>query len=285
MAHEMNPNKPGVMIYFNQFRGLTQFMTKEQKSDLVDALVDYAEFGKMPDFSGDALLNSVFNGAIRLNAEEDDRRFTKKSVGRKWANYVRWSEKHHVYLPEREEWEKAGCPNFLDIKAKLIQMDSSGVTWNRMDVFYSIWEAVTGTIPQTQPLPRTEAGTRAETTPPPDGGAEDGSAAERPAAAFDPLPPSLESALTNWVMHWEQVKSQTFPQSSRNVLRAEFRTYAEEYGAEAVVKLVDTAVSGAWKNIPWDRLERWRREAASNGGAGTDPLMAIHAEFAEEEGL
>ena len=282
MAHEMNPNKPGVMIYFNQFRGLTQFMTKGQKADLVDALVDFAELGKLPDFHGDTVLSTAFYGAIRLNAEEDDRRFTKKSNGRKWANYVRWSEKYRAYLPEREEWEEAGRPNFLDIKRKLIQMDSSGATWNRMDVFYSIWNTITETNPQAQTPPQTGTGTRAgtkETTP--DGGADAGSAAERPAAAFGPLPPALDAALTKWVMHREQITGRTLPQSSRGALKEDFRNYADEYGAEAVVKLVDVAVSSGWKIIPWDRLERERTEGA--GQSAVSDLQAIYEEFGREE--
>ena len=268
MAHEMNPDKPGVMIYF-KIRGLIKRMTQEQKGNLLDAILDYGEFGKKADFLSDALLDSVFDGSICPDMEQDDERFTQKSIGRKYANYVKWSQKYEAYYVEREEWESLGCPTFLEVKKKLLQMDSSGETWNRMDVFYSIWNPIP--IPQSHPLSLSSSSsqTEAETMPPPDGGAEAGSAAERPAAAFDPLPPSLDGALTKWVMHWEQVKRQTFPQSSRNALREEFRAYAGEYDAEAVVKLIDTAVSNAWKTVPWDRLERWRQEAPpAKKGAG-----------------
>ena len=135
MARKMHPEKPGVMIYFNQIRGLTKRMDDRQKVRLLDAIVDYAEFGVEPDFSDDPLLDSVFSGAFALSVDRDDERFTEKSINLKYSNYARWSGKEHAYVVSREEWRAAGCPPFSEIKKRLIQMDTSGGKWNQMDFF------------------------------------------------------------------------------------------------------------------------------------------------------
>ena len=72
MARKMNPEKPGVMIYFNQIRGLTKRMDDHQKARLLDAVVNYAELGEEPDFTDDALLDTAFYGSIVFSVDRDD---------------------------------------------------------------------------------------------------------------------------------------------------------------------------------------------------------------------
>ncbi|MBR3570561.1 MAG: hypothetical protein IKN96_07180, partial [Oscillibacter sp.] len=219
-----------------------------------------------PEFTDDALSKMwIF---VRSSIVRDDKTYRVKSAKKRYAAFCRYSKERGYDPPiSMETWKSLGEPNYSEFakaneeRLHTLAMQSNATQSNALQCMPTAYSPPTSTsLSTTTAIPASSSES---------GRAQAGGAAARPAAAFDPLPPSLDGALTKWVMHWEQTKRQTFPQSSRNVLRAEFRTYAEEYGAEAVVKLIDTAVSNAWKTVPWDRLERWRQEAPpAKKGAG-----------------
>ena len=289
MTRKMNPEKPGVMIYFKEIRGLTKRMTKDQKADLLDAIVDYAELGILPDFTNDPLLDSVFTGAFALSVDRDDERFTEKSLNRKYSNYVRWSEKDRAYIVSREEWRAAGCPPFSEIKKRLIQMDTSGGKWNQMDFFYSIWNTLTDTSPSsiltsTSPLTSSPASASA-TTEPPDGS---GRANANPAAQERDDEWDEDKAKPYEIPTLTEVERYCQQRNLRYTDPADYYNYYAANGWMVGVNSGNPRRMADWKA----HIRRWnagnQKRAASGAANGerntADTLRALHDKFAEEDG-
>lgn len=58
---EILSERESTVIYFQPLRDNRSLMTLEQKGHLLDSMMDWAEFDKVPDFKGDTLLQSQFN--------------------------------------------------------------------------------------------------------------------------------------------------------------------------------------------------------------------------------
>ena len=287
VARQMNPEKPGVMIYFKEIRGLTKRMSKDQKADLLDAIVDYAELGILPDFSNDPLLDSVFTGAFALSVDRDDERFTEKSLNRKYSNYVRWSEKDRAYIVSREEWRAAGCPPFSEIKKRLIQMDTSGGKWNQMDFFYSVWNTFADTSPTVIPVPAltSTSVSASATVEPPDGGADTDAAH----AAGQGDEQDADKARPYEIPTLEEVKRYC---RQRNLRDTDPEDYYNYYAANGWMVGVNSG--NPRRMVDWKaHIRRWNagnQKRAATGAAGgerntaADALRALHDKFAEEDG-
>ena len=294
MARKMNPEKPGVMIYFNQIPGLTKRMDDHQKARLLDAIVDYAELGIEPDFTDDALLDTAFYGSIVFSVDRDDERFTEKSVNRKYSNYVRWSEKNRAYVVSREEWKAAGCPPFSEIRKRLIQMDTSGTKWIQMDFFYSVWNTLTTAI--TSPIsnsnsdsfsPSPSASVSAAMEPP-DGGADTDTGAADAAGQCDECDSDAttpyEIPTLTQVESYCQRKSLTYTDPSG---------YYDYYAANGWV--VGAKGANPRRIVDWKaHIRRWNADnrkraagAASNGrdGASDAVFRDLSRQFREEDSV
>ena len=288
MARKMNPEKPGVMIYFKEIRGLTKRMDDHQKARLLDAIVDYAERGVEPDFSDDPLLDTAFYGSIIFAVDRDDERFTEKSLNRKYSNYVRWSEKDHAYIVSREEFRAAGCPPFSEIKKRLIQMDTSGGKWNQMDFFYSVWNALTNTSPsstlKSSPPLTSSSEPASATVEPPDGG-----------WASNATPDSDECDEIN------EDKDPPYHKPTREEVRRYCRQrnlqytdpdyYYDYYAANGWIvgaKSGNPRLMADWKAHirNWNAGNRKKEEGAARRGQDVDDtLRALCEEFRREDGI
>ena len=49
---ETTIRRPGVMVYFGTIRPCLKLLNKTEQLQLFDAILDYAEFGDVPDFGG-----------------------------------------------------------------------------------------------------------------------------------------------------------------------------------------------------------------------------------------
>ena len=278
MSYQMDPNKSGVLIYFDPMQEAADALDDERLGKLTRAIINYANPSRMtePEFQDDALSKMwIF---VKSSIVRDDKTYRVKSAKKRYAAFCRYSKERGYDPPiSRDVWDNLGQPSFTQWEKEQLHTTAMQTVATQSSALQCMPTPYAPSTPSSlSPSPSNSfSSARARAVPTQ---ADAGSAAERPAAAFDPLPPSLEDALTKWTMHWEQIKRQTFPQSSRSVLRAEFRTYAEDYGAEAVLKLVDTAVSSAWKTIPWDKLEQWRKETASGNGEASDDELWKYAE-------
>ena len=93
-------NMPGVMIYFDLRPCLTQLSAAE-KGRLLEAILDYSEFGTVPDFSGKL---GIAWGFLRPKLDRDSEAYARKVQQRKYAVYVRESKKSGTPPLSFEEW-------------------------------------------------------------------------------------------------------------------------------------------------------------------------------------
>ena len=93
--------KPGVMIYFDWRPCLNQ-LSKSEKAALLDAILDYSEFGTVPDFGSGKL--GVAWGFLRPKLDRDKEAYARKVQQRKYAVYVRESKKCGTPPLPFEEW-------------------------------------------------------------------------------------------------------------------------------------------------------------------------------------
>ena len=92
--------KPGVMIYFS-IRQVLKRLTNEDKGVLFDAILEYAETGKvgvLPD-----TLYVVWP-LIQMSLLSDDLRYRRTVVKRRYAAYVRWARDHGAQVQEFPAW-------------------------------------------------------------------------------------------------------------------------------------------------------------------------------------
>ena len=84
---QKNKQRPGVMMYFHLVRPM-KCLSKEQFSDLIWALLDYAEFGALPVFE-DPMLQMSW-GYLQHAADVDLERYEKKKKNARDAIEKRW---------------------------------------------------------------------------------------------------------------------------------------------------------------------------------------------------
>ena len=96
-------NMPGVMVYFELRPCLAQLSAAE-KGRLLDAILDYSEFGIVPDFGGKL---GVAWGFLLPKLDRDKEAYSRKVQQRKYAVYVRESKKSGTPPLPFEEWSAA----------------------------------------------------------------------------------------------------------------------------------------------------------------------------------
>jgi len=92
--------RPGVMIYFDIRRQMER-LSKEQRGDLLTAIMDFAELGTEPIL--DDMTGMCFDG-IRPRIEKDKKRYEEKVLKSKYAVYVREAEKRGTIPSGFDEW-------------------------------------------------------------------------------------------------------------------------------------------------------------------------------------
>ena len=94
--------RPGVMIYFDKIRPFLKKMNDEQAGALFRAILEYAEYGTIPelDFVSD-LAFEVMQPVIDRDAEQ----YAKNSKKRQYATYCREAQRQGKQEMSYEAWE------------------------------------------------------------------------------------------------------------------------------------------------------------------------------------
>lgn len=96
---------PGVMLYFDQMRPIFALLTAGETGDLVQKILDYAEYGTEPDFpSGDRLCGLW--PSIQKWIDRDAAAYQKKCEHAKKAAQARWDRQHGA--DRKEPAQEAG---------------------------------------------------------------------------------------------------------------------------------------------------------------------------------
>ena len=92
--------KPGVMFYF-EIRPCIKRLTLEEKGQLFESILDYGEYGAIPEVDGAVGVAWDF---IQQRIDRDTGRYDEKVDQTKYAVAVRESKKKGIQLPPFENW-------------------------------------------------------------------------------------------------------------------------------------------------------------------------------------
>ena len=95
-------NRPGVMIYFS-LRPALKYLNDDQLGQLLRAILDYAEYGEIPDFL-EPLLAMAWSFVVS-GIDRDWEAYKAKTEKRKYAAYCREALRRQKAEPAYEDWE------------------------------------------------------------------------------------------------------------------------------------------------------------------------------------
>ena len=97
------PSRPGVMFYFD-IRPAIKFLDNEQKGQLFDAILEYGEYGNLPDFT-DPLLSMAWAFTLP-RIDRDAEAYDDKIEQRRYAGYCSASRKKKIEPISYDEWKE-----------------------------------------------------------------------------------------------------------------------------------------------------------------------------------
>lgn len=92
--------RPGIMLYFDLAEPL-KYMCYEDKGKLLDAMLDYGQYGVVPDFDG--MLQMAW-GFIRPKLDVDAKNYRKKVVTNTYSSYCAKEKRAGRPPMSLEEW-------------------------------------------------------------------------------------------------------------------------------------------------------------------------------------
>ncbi len=95
--------RPGVMVYFDDFRNIAEFLTDEQIGVFMKAVVDYAEFGEEPSAELEHTVRFAVK-SIRSKIDRDGEKYQLTVMQRRYAVYSREVQKRGGEPIGFEEW-------------------------------------------------------------------------------------------------------------------------------------------------------------------------------------
>lgn len=98
-------DKPGVVLYFDVLPALG-FLNYEQKGKLFEAILEYGDCEKVPDFSEDPLLGMAWC-FVGPRIDRDGESYGEKKEQRKYAAYCREVKKNGATPLTFDEWKAA----------------------------------------------------------------------------------------------------------------------------------------------------------------------------------
>lgn len=100
MKGKSEHKKPGVIIYFDIRTGF-ELLDMEERGELFTAILNYAEYGELPELEKFPLL--CFN-MLRPRIDYDEVKYGLTIAQRKYAVYVREKRKHQEEPIPYDEW-------------------------------------------------------------------------------------------------------------------------------------------------------------------------------------
>ncbi len=93
---------PGVLLFFEQMRALS-ILTMEQKGEIITSILDYSEYGVIPDFN-DSMLKMAWQFILPM-LDNDKNRYKQKTIDSAYAGYCRATKAKGLEPLNKEEWE------------------------------------------------------------------------------------------------------------------------------------------------------------------------------------
>lgn len=97
-------SRPGVMMYFD-IRPCLKRLNNEQKGQLFEAILDYAEFSVVPDFGDDVGLSIAWD-FIQPKIDRDNERYEAQVLQKRYAVVVRECKRNGQTAPPFEVWKQ-----------------------------------------------------------------------------------------------------------------------------------------------------------------------------------
>lgn len=95
--------RPGVILYFDTKPAMKR-LNKEQKGELLDAILEYGEFGTFPDFNKDPYLQLAWD-FIYPRIDKDGESYQKTVSNNLYGTYCREAKKKGVEPVSFDFWE------------------------------------------------------------------------------------------------------------------------------------------------------------------------------------
>ena len=96
--------RPGTMLYFDT-RPCLKRLTNEQKGQLFEAILDYAEFSVVPDFGDDVGLSIAWD-FIQPKIDRDNERYEAQIHQKRYAVVVRECKRNGQTAPPFDVWKE-----------------------------------------------------------------------------------------------------------------------------------------------------------------------------------
>lgn len=93
--------RTGLILYFEDIRPALQYLTNDEKGKLFVAILDFAQFGIVPDMSGESPIMRLAFDTIRPHIEKDAIRYRLQSL-RNTHNV--WTRDHKAQPLSFDEW-------------------------------------------------------------------------------------------------------------------------------------------------------------------------------------
>lgn len=127
-------DRPGVVLYFDVLPAL-KYLEINQMGRLFQAILEYGENGKIPDFSDDPILGLAWC-FIGPRIDRDGESYGEKQDQRKYAVYCREAKKNGVAPLSFDNWKN--CPEderkrSISTDDRKVSTDNENTTENRVD--------------------------------------------------------------------------------------------------------------------------------------------------------
>ena len=95
-------DRPGIMIYFDMVEPLKR-LDYTGKGRLFEAMLNYGQYGEVPDFNGDGMLMMAWEFILpKLNA--DEKSYRKKVIKNTYSSYCNKAKKSATTPMDFDEW-------------------------------------------------------------------------------------------------------------------------------------------------------------------------------------
>lgn len=94
--------RPGIVIYFDMAEPLKR-LDHSGKGRLFEAMMNYGQYGELPDFGGDGMLLMAWE-FILPKLDADERSYRKKVIRNTYSSYCKKSKNGECVTMDFEEW-------------------------------------------------------------------------------------------------------------------------------------------------------------------------------------
>lgn len=172
--------RPGIMFYFDMAEPL-KGLSYEEKGRLLEAVLDYGQYGVVPEFEG---VLSIVWGFVRPKLDADAKRYRKTVVKNTYSSYCAKEKKAGRTPIDLNEW---------------LEQEGIDTEWNRTVPFGSVRYPTTAATPKVESTSTTESNAIQTATIETEGAGDgEGAGEEEPAKDFETLRFERMAQLANY---------------------------------------------------------------------------------------